>query len=649
VRTIRKIDPEDTMKRIHSVTMALALSSLAVTMFQPLNAQVLAPAGGIATWSVQTNTSSWNQALGVKYTRQGCSGTPTYCTTFAANLAKQNHVVVTLAIPLTTATPAEAKQYSTLSRTTTSLVEVSIDDFVDQFCVLPGTALLQPWTVVAETILNLKSANPKLAFGITLYEDDLTSPYLQNAKLPAAVRGNVDFVHLFLHYRENGPNFASYVLQAKQLFPHAHIVAGSYAYDRRAFLPCAPKGISCTEPQDLALFKQSLTIQAQEMRQGVVDYIEFYPGYFGNESQWTGWSNPRHCASGELTACIDNTIIMRDAALEILNTVSSSAPTWKQLSPSNTPPVARYAQSTAMDPGTHRMILFGGTTFSAALNDTWILTGADGQHGASFWYRIAAKNPPPATGYSQAMYDAMNNRMIVYGGAAMTDVWVLTNANAMGSTVPTWIQLNPVGPLPPVLTDYEKHAYDPVRNVLIVDDSTAGVWVLSHANGLGGTPVWSQLNVSGTGPSGRNAFTIVYSPVSNRLIAFGGSDGTTDFNDIWALTNANGTGGTPSWIPLPTGTATVPLGRSSHTAVYHPLSDTMTIFGGNGLPAETWTASNASGATKPPTWKLVNPGTLLDPLFLESAALDTNSLSMVIFGGLATDIENSVFVLSPVL
>jgi hypothetical protein len=91
-------------------------------------------------------------------------------------------------------------------------------------------------------------------------------------------------------------------------------------------------------------------------------------------------------------------------------------------------------------------------------------------------------------------------------------VGVLTNANGLGSGSPSWIQLNAtasIANLPIILTDWEKHVYDPVRNVMIVYDSTAGVWTLSHANGLGGTPVWTLLNVPANGPSGRAAFTTV--------------------------------------------------------------------------------------------------------------------------------------------
>jgi len=134
------------------------------------------------------------------------------------------------------------------------------------------------------------------------------------------------------------------------------------------------------------------------------------------------------------------------------------------------------------------------------------------------------------------------------------------------------------------------------------------------------------------------------------MIVFGGSDGTSDFNDFWVLTNANGRGATPEWIPLPTATATIPSGRSGHSAVYDPASDSMTIFGGIGQPAETWTASHASGLTQPPAWTLTNSGVPVpDPRTDCTAVLDTNSFSMVVFGGYNTDFLNTVIVLSPVL
>ena len=282
------------------------------------------------------------------------------------------------------------------------------------------------------------------------------------------------------------------------------------------------------------------------------------------------------------------------------------------------------------------------------MSDTWILTNADGQHGKAEWIPVTAVAPPPAD-YSQGMYDEASNRMIVYGGAAGTDVWVLTNANGLESGAAQWIQLLPIGNLPDPITDWQRQVYDPVNNILIVYDSSSGVWTLTHANGLGGTPAWMQLNTTG-GPSTRSAFSAVYSAASNRMIVFGGGGSGVDFNDLWVLTGANGLEGTARWIPLPTGTATVPTGRSGHNAVYDASSDSMTIFGGIGQAAETWTLAHASGLTQPPTWTLTNSGVPVpDPRTDCSAVLDTSSQSMIVFGGYNTEILNTVMALSPLM
>jgi hypothetical protein len=640
------------MKGITILNLALTVVSMATVANSQTNTLGVA-AGGVSTWSVQTNTPQWNRDLGVTYTRQGCSDPPASCMSFTGRIAQSDNVKVVLAIPLnSTTTAAYARQYSQLSLTSPFLAEISIDDFVDQYRALSKVPYVNPAAVLAQVIANVKADNARLAFGATIYEDQLVNTLLQNASLPATLRDKFDYIHLFIHYRENGPNFSAYVARAKLMFPHAHIIAGSYALDRRAAFSCAQSGTAaCTIAQDFDLFKQSLTAQVQELKQGSVDRIEFYPGYFGTESQYPSWSDPRHCPSGEIEVCIANTIVMRDAALAILNG-EVAPPTWFQLAPTGSSPVARYNPSAAYDSANHRMIVFGGSDWTGDLNDTWLLVNADGQHGAPAWYQLATAGAPPAGYYSTGMYDPNSNRMIVFGGAG-TDVWVLTNANATGTTQPTWTKLKTsatISNLPTILTDWEKCTYDPVRNVMMVYDSTAGVWVLTHANGLGGTPTWTLLTIPGTGPSGRAAFTTVYDPASNRMIVFGGGGGGVDFNDMWALTNANGQSGSPAWIPLPAGTATLPAPRSGHTAVYDPASDSMTIFGGIGLPAETWTAKHASGLTKPPVWTLVDDGTLAPaPRVYESAVLDTNSFSMIVFAGLDTDIRNTVEVLTPVL
>ena len=82
------------------------------------------------------------------------------------------------------------------------------------------------------------------------------------------------------------------------------------------------------------------------------------------------------------------------------------------------------------------------------------------------------------------------------------------------------------------------------------------VWTLSNANGMTGTPAWSNVVANGMvgAPRGRYDAQAVYDPTSNRMTIFGGDGdfGPTNpdadiatFNDVWVLANANGNGRAP--------------------------------------------------------------------------------------------------------
>src|SRR3989442_4722794 len=84
-------------------------------------------------------------------------------------------------------------------------------------------------------------------------------------------------------------------------------------------------------------------------------------------------------------------------------------------------------------------------------------------------------------------------------------------------------------------------------------------WVLTHANGLGGTPEWGQLPLTLT----LAAHFAAYDPLTNRMIVFGGHLGVkrSDRNEVKILLDANGIGD-PAWITLtPTGTLPPPRGE----------------------------------------------------------------------------------------
>ncbi len=329
---------------------------------------------------------------------------------------------------------------------------------------------------------------------------------------------------------------------------------------------------------------------------------------------------------------------------------SAYAQAWVQLSPTGTTPPPVFGHTSVYDPGTNRMIIFAGATGNdQSLDQVWVLTNANGIGGGSAWTQLLPTGPPPPRrGFHTAVYDPGNNRMTIFGGfhggaseIAFNDAWVLTNANGLGGT-PQWLQLSPTGAAP----NRAEHTaiYDSATNRMTIFAGCSGnptncgsflqnsIWTLINANGLGGTPQWVQLSPSGAIPPAGTLKSATYDPASNRMTVFGGASS----NAAYVLTNANGLGGIPQWIQLsPTGS--LPPGRNSHKAVYRAATNRMTIFSGfSGAQVnDVWVLSNANGLSGAPTWtQILASGS--PPLGREASAAvyDPATNRMIVFGGI---------------
>jgi hypothetical protein len=357
-------------------------------------------------------------------------------------------------------------------------------------------------------------------------------------------------------------------------------------------------------------------------------------------------------AAGSVTV----TVACGEAASSGL-TFSILAPTgqiWTQLMPAGDPPSAREAQSAVFDAAAQQMIIFGGFNGTTETNDTWSLsTSANPQ-----WTNVeTGGTPPPARDGHSAVYDSTNSIMTIFGGATSdgcaSDVWSLSNADGVNGT-PGWTQLTPAG-TPPSARALHNAVYDPASNNMIVfggadcpgETFYNDVWILSHANGLGGTPAWTQLSPTGTPPAAREGASAVYDPVSNELILFGGAGASPKFNDVWILSNANGTGGTPAWTQLlPPGGP--PLARVGHTAIYSSAANSMTVYGGSNVGdlSDVWLLTSANGLNGTPAWiQLAPAGTLPPARANHSSVFDSTGNRMIVFGGDGA-LKNDSWVLS---
>jgi uncharacterized protein YjdB len=360
-------------------------------------------------------------------------------------------------------------------------------------------------------------------------------------------------------------------------------------------------------------------------------------GRRSHSAVWDPVSSQMIIFGGEQTTTDAN---LNDVWLGVLSTAPSDSFTME--SPAGPLPPARFGHVATFDSANNRMTIFGGNA-GACANDTWVLTGANGQSGTPAWQSLTTSGTKPEPRvYAGGAYDPGTNSLIVFGGnncstQYLNDVWVLSNANGVSGT-PTWTQLNPAGTAPPA-RESGSVVYDPTQNVLIVYAGDAGgspfadTWTLSHANGNGGTPTWSQLSPTGTPPVARTGQSATFDSVNNRMTIFGGSNATATLSDAWVLSNANGVEGTPAWSLIAV-TGTAPS-VAYHSAAYNPAKNSLYIFAGisaqDKLQANdhSFVLSQANGIAAGSLWSLAGP-----PVRYSSASIyDPASNSLIVFGG----------------
>ena len=276
---------------------------------------------------------------------------------------------------------------------------------------------------------------------------------------------------------------------------------------------------------------------------------------------------------------------------------------WIPLGAGGTPPPPRREHSAVYAPASDRMIVFGGENGAGTvIGDAWVLTHASDVSGTPSWIQLSPLGVPPAPrkGHS-AVYDGLENRMIVFGGendssTFFGDTWILTNADGTSGT-PEWIKLPQIPG--PVGRSGHAAGYDPINRLMVVsggevfcNPAYGDMWVLDHANGIGNA-VWSGWSTSGTPPSGRRDAAVGFDPQGNRLFVIGGRvPCSTVLADAFVLQNASGAPGAgPFWGPLGAGASPVLPGRAAAKGAYDPWRDRFLSFGG--LEADGTTPSGA--------------------------------------------------------
>ena len=277
-------------------------------------------------------------------------------------------------------------------------------------------------------------------------------------------------------------------------------------------------------------------------------------------------------------------------------TTSGRAPRWRNVSgqdqTNGTTPLAREAEGFANDTLRKRLIVFGGLNEENRMNDVWTADMSDPSKDPA-WSQLCSPTScgtaPPVRWLTMAVYDSIGDRFIVFGGESSgapdyNDVWSLS----LNGT-PTWTQLTPTG-TPPAIRQGGAVVFDAPNNRMVLyggvgdNGSTINyndVWALS----LGGSPAWTALSPTGTPPTGTGRRSMTYAlstSGSNKLVIFGGYGQATSvhYNDVMALDLSTTNGAWSTLFANNCSDSSAPACRRSQSGVYDSVGNRLITFTG---------------------------------------------------------------------
>lgn len=371
--------------------------------------------------------------------------------------------------------------------------------------------------------------------------------------------------------------------------------------DRNFMVLATQLGYDSTSKYIYAFDMNNTSLTAPLYGHTTVDYFRARdaPGYVFNpvRNEWlliNGYS-----------AMDDDTTISRGEHVSEVWAYSRTGNTWRYAAKGPLSMPQGEGGISIYDAANDRIIYFGGLTgTNQRTNDVWQLK-AD-IHGMYVATKLAPAGSLPTQRWLMAgCYDAVNQRMIIWGGQSaagiLGDVWSLS----LNQGSETWTQLSPTGTAPTAAWQ-SCFAFDAVTNRLYVHggatdaSSTTFTAQLFYLDVSSINCAWTNTGV--TGGLGVRGATLGLDTANQRLVCFGGFNGTNVINTVRYTSISSFT----SWVTQTT--ANTPTARRS--AGYMVIDGRFFVACGR-PPTGTWFSdTHELNFTDPPaswSWTNKNP------------------------------------------
>jgi hypothetical protein len=308
---------------------------------------------------------------------------------------------------------------------------------------------------------------------------------------------------------------------------------------------------------------------------------------------------------------------------------------WSQLQ-TDAAPQARRSHAMAYDADSKAIILFGGFGNGTHLGDTWAFDTA-----TKTWKNMQPANSPSPRAATSMVYDEVDRQTILFGGFGLGHSIVSNETWSYSYAENEWIKID-TETAPKERASYGM-ALDEKRRELVL---FAGFTELGYYNDVWVYDIarqqWRSEDPGGERPSPRGAMSFVYDVRKDYFVMFGGFSDQGFYSDTWILDPE-----ADAWVEVKPSTSP-PAIRTR--MIYDEDTGMSIFFGGDKISSEghrgapepydrTWSYDSSARA-----WTEITTPIAPSPRALNGIAFDSNTKSLVIFGGTDTLIDSENFV-----